>query len=116
MISISYSEAAVEVLDILNHTKNEDVNKIPKSFIEFLKRNSSKEYKSKIDHTKPIKDMELKPKTEAILGLIYMKYWANKDKRSEFENKLNRREKEYQEELRKKYNTENLFKRGTITN
>ena len=29
-------EAAVEVLDILNHTNKEDVQKIPQSFIKFL--------------------------------------------------------------------------------
>ena len=64
MVSLEYSQAAVEVLDILEHTRREDVNKIPKAFIEFLKKNSSKTYNSKLDYTKQISDMKLKPKTE----------------------------------------------------
>ena len=36
MIEAKYSEAAVEVLDILNYTDKEDVKKIPQSFIKFL--------------------------------------------------------------------------------
>lgn len=31
MVSVAYSEAAVEVLDILKHTRKEDVNKIQKN-------------------------------------------------------------------------------------
>ena len=110
MIGTKYSEAAVEVLDILKHTREEDVNKIPKTFIEFLKNNKSDTYMSKLDHTKEIKEMELKPETEAILGLIYMKYWANEEEKSEFQEKIKNNEIAYQKELREKYNTDQLFK------
>ena len=58
MVSVAYSEAAVEVLDILKHTRKEDVNKIPKKFIEFLENNKSKTYIANLDHTKTIKEME----------------------------------------------------------
>ena len=36
MKEVEYGEAAVEVLDILNYTNQEDVRKIPQSFIKFL--------------------------------------------------------------------------------
>ena len=36
MLSTKYSEAAVEVLDILNHMEKEDYNKVPKKFINML--------------------------------------------------------------------------------
>jgi hypothetical protein len=36
MIEASYSEAAAQVLDILNYTNQEDVRKIPQSFIKFI--------------------------------------------------------------------------------
>lgn len=110
MVSISYSEAAVEVLDILNNTEREYVEKIPKSFLDFLENNKSKTYKSEIDHTKEIKDMNLKSKTHAILGLIYLKYWADEEEKIRFEQKIKQNEKIYQEELDKKYNYKKLFK------
>lgn len=115
MVSVAYSEAAVEVLDILKHTRKEDVNKIPKKFIEFLENNKSKTYIANLDHTKTIKEMELKPKTQALLGLIYLKYWANEEEKLEFRKKARENECNYQKELNEKYNPDNLFKsRKTI--
>lgn len=116
MISVAYSEAAVEVLDILEHTKKEDVNKIPKKFIEFLENNKSKTYISNLDHTKTIKEMNLKPKTQALLGLIYLKYWANEEEKIEFRKKAQANEFNYQKELNEKYNPNNLFKNKNAVN
>ena len=83
MVSVAYSEAAVEVLDILKHTRKEDVNKIPKKFIEFLENNKSKTYIANLDHTKTI---------------------------LEFRKKARENEVNYQKELNEKYNPDNLFK------
>lgn len=110
MVSVAYSEAAVEVLDVLKHTREEDVNKIPRKFIEFLENNKSETYIADLDHTKTIKEMELKPKTQALLGLIYLKYWADEEGKRTFKKKAKENEIKYQEELREKYNTDNLFK------
>lgn len=110
MVSVAYSEAAVEVLDILKHTSKEDVNKIPRKFIEFLENNKSETYIADLDHTKTIKEMELKPKTQALLGLIYLKYWANEEEKIAFKKRARENEIKYQEELREKYNTDNLFR------
>lgn len=110
MVSVKYSEAAVEVLDILKYTKEEDVKKIPKKFMKFLEDNKSETYTPNLNHTKEIKDMGLKPETEAILGLIYMKYWANEDEKTKFQEKIRNNEIVYQEELKEKYNASKLFK------
>ena len=116
MVSVGYSEAAVEVLDILKYTREEDVKKIPKKFMEFLENNKSKSYIADLDYTKDIKDMNLKPETEALLGLIYMKYWANEEEKLKFEDKIKNNEIAYQEELRAKYNVDNLFKQKDFEN
>lgn len=116
MVSVKYSEAAVEVLDILRYTREEDVKKIPKKFMEFLEDNKSKSYIPNLDHTKNIKDMKLQPETEALLGLIYMKYWANEEEKIKFENKIKNNEIAYQEELNAKYNVDNLFKQKDFEN
>ena len=110
MVSVEYSEAAVEVLDVLRHTRESDVEKIPKKFIKFLEENSSKTYEPNLDHSKSIKEMGLKQKTQDILGVIYLKYWADEQGKIEFEAKIKENEKKYQQELKEKYNTDNLFK------
>lgn len=110
MVRTPYSEAATEVLAILNNTDKEAVNKIPKKFIEFLKENSCKTYKPDFCKDKTIKELNLKPKTQALLGLIYLKCWANEQQRAEFTKRAIENEKVYQQELTEKYSTDNLFK------
>jgi len=116
MVSVAYSEAVAEVLDILEHTKKEDVEKIPKSFMDYLEENKSKDYVPDLDHSKSIKDLGIKPKTAALLGMIYIKYWADAKEKEEFLKKANENEKLFQEELREKYNPNDIFKVKNNTN
>ena len=60
MGEVEYSDAAVEVLDILNHTNIEDVKRIPKSFIKFLTDISNKNYKAKLNHEQPLNRIKFK--------------------------------------------------------
>ena len=113
MVSTAYSEAATEVLAILDNTEIEAVNKIPKKFLDFLKENSSKTYKPDFDTTKPISELKLKPKTEALLGVIYLKYWANEEEKIVLKKRLKENEIKYQEELKEKFNPDNIFKKNT---
>ena len=110
MISVEYKEAISETLDILRHTKKEDVDKIPPRFMEFLKENASKTYKPRLDHTKKIEDMELKQKTKAILAIIYEEFWCNSEERKEFKKNLKENEMKRQKELKEKYNPKEIFK------
>lgn len=88
MISKELSEAATEVLEILKYTNKKEVSKIPEQFISFLKENCSKEYKITDDYSRPFTEINLKPKTEALLGIIYLKYWADEEGKKEFQKKL----------------------------
>ena len=101
MISNEYSEDFAETLDILNHTRKEDVLKISPKFIEYLKSNASQTYISKLDHSKEIKDIDLSIKTKAILAIIYKKFWCTEEEAKDFDNKLKINEKNYQLELEK---------------
>ena len=118
MIDVAYSEAATEVLTILEHTEIEEVNKIQNNFIKFLKENSSKTYKPDFDFSKPINELNLKQKTQSILAIIYLKYWANEEEKKAFKKRIKENEEKYQQELKKQYSTDNLFKtkKGIIEN
>lgn len=108
----TYSEAATEVLEILNNMNPEDINKIPKKFINFLEENCSKIYKPNFDLKKPIDELNLDSKTQALLGIIYLKYWANEEEKMEFNKKLKKNEIKYQQEIREKYNPDKIFKKN----
>lgn len=104
-----YSEAAVEVLDILNHTVREDVELIPQSFIKFLIDIASKSYKSQLNHEQPINGMNLKKETRELLGFIYITWWCDKEEREKYKNLIHEGNKK-KEEIRELYDASDLFK------
>lgn len=109
MPSIIFRNGATEVLEILNHTQKQWVDKIPNSFINFLQDNSNKTYIPNFDYSKPIKELDLSPKAQAILGIIYLKYWANEKEKKLFNKKVIEKDKIYQEKMRKEYISNNVF-------
>lgn len=70
-----YGNALKEVYDILQNTEEELVSKIPQKFLNFVKENMNKDYRSNIDLNIGIDKQNLLPETEAILSLIYKSYW-----------------------------------------
>ena len=109
MREIEYSEAAVEVLDILNHTNKEDVARIPQSFIKFLTNISSKSYKVKFNYEQPINGLNLKKQTKELLGFIYITCWCDKEEREKYK-KLIHESNIKNEEIKEKYNVNDIFK------
>ena len=110
MVSVEYSEAIVEVLEILEYSEDSIVEKIPKSLIEFWQRNKSQTYIPNLDHNKSINKMNLKSKTRSIITMIYLNYLCDDEEKSNINLILKDNEKKYQQELRDKYNPDNVFK------
>lgn len=109
MREVEYSEAAVEVLDILNHTAREDVELIPQSFIKFLTDISSKNYKVQFNHEQPVNGMNLRKQTRELLGFIYITWWCNKEDRDKYKNLIQEGNIK-KEEIREQYDANDLFK------
>lgn len=103
-----YKEAFVEVLDIINHTELELVNKISKKFIDFLDKNKSLSYKSQINFNNINWQETVKPQTQEVIALIYRDYLVTDEKRIELAQ-------EEEREFNEKYSYENLFKTNKIT-
>ena len=110
MVSTEFSEGISETLDILNHMENTYIEKMPKKFREFLENNKSADYISSLDHSKKLNEMNLKEKTKDILATIYMNYWCTPEQKEDYQKVLNENETRYQEELKEKYNPDNVFK------
>ena len=113
MREAEYSEAAVEVLDILNHTNKEDVARIPQSFIKFLTDISSKSYKSKFNHEQPINGVNLRKQTKELLGFIYITWWCNKEEHEKYKNIIhenNMKKEKIKEKIKETYNANDIFK------
>ena len=109
MREVEYSEAAVEVLDILNHTNREDVARIPQSFIKFLTNISSKSYKVKFNHEQPINGFNLRKQTRELLGFIYITWWCNKEEHEKYKNIIHENNIK-REKIKETYNVNDIFK------
>lgn len=106
-----FKEGITEVLEILNYMGKKYIDKIPKKFIEFMENNKSDYYVPKLDYSKKISEMSLKRKTKAILATIYMNYWTTPEEKINYVKTLKENELKYQEEIRKKYNPDDIFKK-----
>ena len=116
MANIEYSEAIVEVLEILEYSDDNILEKIPKKLIKFWERNKSKTYKPNLDHDKSISEMNLKDKTKSILSMIYLNYLFNDEESKKIKSIINHNEEIYQTELVKNYNSQYLEKEQNIAN
>ena len=115
MSSLEFSEGITETLDILNHMDKSYTDKIPKKFKDFLEKNKLNNYIPNLDHSKKLKEMNLKEKTKDILATIYMNYWCNATQKENYIKTLKQNEEIYQKELTEKYNPDNIFKNKTKT-
>lgn len=107
---ISFSE----VYEIILHMDKELVKKIPEKFINFIKQNKKDDYITNIDYTKSINEQEFQRGTRVILSIIYRDYLCSDEKKKELMQNDNIELRKIEEELREKYNPDNLFEKKNI--
>ena len=108
-------EAYVELLEILKRVDIKLVDKIPKGLMEFFERNKSQEYMYIYNDEKTLKEQSLNNITLSLLAMLNLNYWCeNEEHKNELITKYNENDKRYQEELREKYNTDNIFKERQV--
>lgn len=104
-----YKEMLTEVYAILKNMSDSDVSKIPIKLQEFIRDNKSAEYNFTIDENIPFLKQKLKKETIDFLALLCEKYLCEDKEKTQLHEILKKNEIEYQQELRKKYNPENIF-------
>ena len=116
MITKEYAMAYTEVIEILKHVPDIDVQKIPKEKLEFYKNNMDNEYHYTIDVTKEFEEQEMSDITKAILANIFKDYWATPYQKERIEKKEKYDLEKAEEEKRNKYNPDDIFKNEKETN
>lgn len=107
---IEYKKRLTEVEVILNHLSKQDFNKIPKELINAIVENKDNEYVWNYDENKTLKEQILSKDTIAIISYINMKYLLN-EKQKDFIKKIHdENERKCQEELKRKYNSDDIFR------
>ena len=109
MENIEYSNALYQINEILKYMAPNLKARIPKKFISYFENNKSQEYNWTIDKSLPLEKQDLLPTTKEILTVLYKDFICDDMERVKLEKTLNSNELKYQEELRKKYNPDNIF-------
>ena len=106
----NYKRTLSDIDVILNQIDENKLNKIPIKLRNLIKNNKLEGYISKIDINRPLEEQELHEDTVAFLTMLYVNYWCEQEEKEEITSKLKENEIKYQEELRDKYNPDNIFK------
>ena len=116
MIGNNYEDAYKEVSVIINNLKKEDYDKIPKKYIDFFCKNANQNYYFKYDKNKTLEEQNLLDDTKYIFVGLFEEFGATdsqkmmiKNIRIDYNNKL-------EEEKRKKYNPDDIFKKNVYPN
>ena len=115
MVTKEFAEASAEINEILKYMPKEEVEKIPSKLRDFFKEVASKDYVTNINPDLPLDVQQIKEKTKDIIALIYRNYWCSEEERKELDQKLIENDKKFEEELREKYNPDNIFKNNVTT-
>lgn len=104
----TYSEID-EFLELLDEKTRDEV---PAKLREFFKKEKDNNYHKDIKPNISIKEQNLKKETLALIALLNLQYWCKDENEKERLKKVyTNNENKYQEELRIKYNPDNIFKK-----
>ena len=109
MVTNEFADASSELIEILKYLPQNEVEKVPQKLRSFFTKVANKNYVTKIDPNKSMQEQEIKEKTKDLIAVLYRNYWCNEDERTSLDKKLIENDKKYEEMLRKKYNSENIF-------
>ena len=110
----TYEKAFAEIDDILNLMTTQFKNKIPIKFRNMIRDKKSVDYKPNIKE--PFEEQELMEETTIILGLIYRDFLCDEEEKRKLKAEDAQNAKELEEELREKYNPDNIFKNKNDNN
>ena len=102
-------KAVSEVIDVLKHSEIEVTQKIPKKFIEFLTKNSDRDYIPNIDYSKENWENSIEEDAKVLIALIYRDYIMSEEEKEKVKEEAEKQE----QEIREKYNPDNLFKKNS---
>ena len=106
----NYPKAYTEVLEILKYMPKDDVNKIPKELVNTFEYKKDNKYIFAINEYQDFSKLKVLNETKAIMVNIFRDYWANSEQKEKIKSKQQYDMQIIEEEKRKKYNPDSIFK------
>ncbi len=85
-MNLKYSNACKEVLVLFDNFLDEnDLSKIPKKQIQYIRKNANQQYNYVIDETKELEEQNISKEAKAIIISLYKKYFATTEQKKEID-------------------------------
>ncbi len=111
-MNIKTEEIYSEVYQVLNLLGNQYIDKLPNSLFNMLKEKRNISYTPKYIQDIPLNKQNIKKETLAIIVLLHLNYWCeNEEEMLQLKQMLKNNEDRYQQEIRNKYNPDDIFKK-----
>ena len=105
-------KAYAEVNEILSLMDNKYIEKIPVKMRKIFENERQKDYNPEIKVNIPLDEQNLQRKTFAILAMLNLNYWCeDEEEKQKLIQVYTENDKIREEELREKYNPDNIFKK-----
>lgn len=109
---MEYKKCLVELDEILNYLKDEDLRKIPYDIRKAINEKKDKQYNWHYDESKDLYEQNINRKTIAMLSYINIEYLLSKEQKVLMEELHRFNEKKIEKEKFRKYNSYNVFKKN----
>lgn len=110
MTKDKYAKAYTEVLEILKYLPKNEYDKIPHERIQFFEDNKDYSYNFKIYPQIPLGKQNISIEANSIIIMLFRDYFASETQKEKLKVILKQNEDKYQEEIRNKYNPDDIFK------
>ena len=110
-MDIQTQEIYSEVYSLLKLLGENYIKKLPVDLFEMIGEERNKNYNPRYNWQISLEKQKIKKETLSMIALLHINYWCNSDKeKSELQEIFKTNEEKYQEEIREKYNPDNIFK------
>lgn len=110
MVSEEYAIAYKEVNEILKYIPKGDYEKIPKVKLDVFENLGKKDYEFSYNPDLTLDEQHVSKRAKAIIAILFRDYWATEEQRKKIISRQNYERNLIEEEKRKKYDPNNIFK------
>lgn len=105
------SQVYSEVYEILNTLGKEYINKLPIKLYQHIESQRDKKSIIEFDVNKDIAKQDISEEAADIISYLNLEYWCTEEQKKALIKQYQENDKKYEEKLKEKYNTDNLFKK-----
>ena len=115
-MDIKMKKTYSQVYGILEMLGENYITKLPSSLYKMINEERQKEYTPQYDSSIALEKQDIKKESLSMIALFHLNYWCNsQDEKNKLRKLFQYNEEKYQNELREKYNPDNLFKNKSQT-